>query len=71
MDDRTKTIAAISIIVGCIVFVFVVIGVVVTGKKVISPVPESGAIKIIFVSPTAIPTIPTTGAATATPKTAR
>lgn len=69
MNDRAKTIAAISIIVGCIAFVFVVIGVVVTGKKVISPVPESGAIKIIFVSPTAIPTIEST--ATATPKTVR
>jgi hypothetical protein len=52
MDDRTKTIAAVSILVGLVVIIMIVVGVVVSGKKVVSPIPESGAIKIIFVSPT-------------------
>ena len=63
MDDRRKTLAALTVIAVSVVFVFVLIGVLVSGKKVISPVPEDSAIKIIFVSPSPI----TTTAATLTP----
>lgn len=52
MEERTKTIAAISILVGIAALILIIIGVVVTGKKVISPIPAEGAIKIIFVTPT-------------------
>jgi hypothetical protein len=51
MDDRSKTLAALTVIVGSVVLIVVVIGVVLSGKKVISPVPEESAIRIIFVSP--------------------
>ena len=53
MDDRKRTLAAIACIVGCIMFVVIIVGVLVSSKKIISPVPEDhSAIKIIFVSPT-------------------
>ena len=52
MDDRRKTVAALTIIVGVIVFIVVIIGIVVSGRKVISPVPDEGAIRVIFISPT-------------------
>lgn len=61
MDDRRRTLAAITVIVGFILIVAMIIGVLVTGKKVLSPVPEDPAIKIMFVTPTPIPV------ATATP----
>ena len=52
MEERKKTVAAVAIII--VILVFFVIGVTVflSGKKVISPVPDEGAIKIIFVTPT-------------------
>ena len=52
MDDRRKTVAALTIIVGVIVFIVVIIGIVVSGRKVVSPVPDEGAIRVIFISPT-------------------
>lgn len=53
MDDRRRTLAAIALIVGFLVLVAVVVGVLVSGRKVLSPVPEdTSAIKIIFVTPT-------------------
>lgn len=52
MDDRRKTLAAITVIVGFLVLVIAIIGVIVSGKKTVSPVPEDNAIKIIFISPT-------------------
>jgi glucose uptake protein GlcU len=52
MEDRTKTIAAIAILIGIAALILIIIGVVVTGKKVVSPLPTEGAIKIIFISPT-------------------
>ncbi len=61
MDDRRRTLAAITVIVGFLVLIAVIVGVLVTGKKIISPVPEdTSAIKIIFVTPTpnAVPTKP-------------
>jgi len=55
MDDRRKTIAALTIIVGFIVLLVVVVGVVVSSRKVVSPVPDEGAIRVIFISPTSAP----------------
>ena len=54
MEDRTKTIAAITILIGIVVLILVVIGVIISGKKVVSPVPPEGSIKIIFISPTPV-----------------
>ncbi len=54
MDDRRKTLAALTVIIVGIVFVVIIIGVLLSGKKVLSPVPEDSAIKIIFVSPSPI-----------------
>ena len=51
MEERTKTIAAISILIGIAALVLIVIGVVVSGKKVVSPIPADSAIKIIFITP--------------------
>ncbi|MEK7587549.1 MAG: hypothetical protein AAB457_01900 [Patescibacteria group bacterium] len=55
MDDRRRTLAAITILVGFFVLVALVVGVLFSGKKILSPVPDESAIKIIFVTPTAIP----------------
>lgn len=68
MDDRRRTLAAITLIIGFLVLVAVVVGVLVSGKKIISPVPEdTSAIKIIFITPT--PTqAPVTPAPTPTTK---
>ena len=55
MEERTKTIAAISILIGVAALILIIIGVVVTGKKVVSPIPSEGAIKIIFITPTSEP----------------
>ncbi len=55
--DRRRTLAAITLIVGFLVLVAVVVGVLVSGRKIVSPVPEdTSAIKIIFVTSTPIPT---------------
>lgn len=59
MDDRRKTIAALTIIVGVIVLVVVIVGVVVSSRKVVSPVPDEGAIRVIFISPTSAPGVMT------------
>jgi hypothetical protein len=57
MDDRKRTLAAITLIAGFLILVAVIVGIVVSGKKILSPVPEdTSAIKIIFVSPTPQPT---------------
>lgn len=56
MDDRRRTLAAITLIIGFLVIVAVIVGIIVSGKKTISPVPEdNSAIKIIFITPTATP----------------
>lgn len=67
MDDRTKTLAAVAIIIGFIVLVVLIVGAFISGKKVVSPVPEEGAIKIIFVTPTPTLVLPT-ATLSATPK---
>jgi cell division protein FtsX len=55
MDDRRRTLAAITVIVIVLILVSVLVGILVSGKKVLSPVPEDNAIKIIFVSPSIVP----------------
>ena len=70
MEDRNKTLAAITIIVGVVVLVIVFVGALVARKTIISPVPEEGAIKIIFSTPTpmAVPTAESTVSPTPTKK---
>ena len=58
MDDRTKTVAASGIVIGIFFIIIIVIAIILTGKKVLSPVPEEGAIKIIFLTPTPIQASP-------------
>lgn len=68
--DRRRTLAAITLIVGFLVLVAVIVGVLVSGKKILSPVPEdSSAIKIIFITPTPASTRgePTRGGPTQVP----
>ncbi len=60
MDDRKKTLAAITIIVGVLLVIAIVVGMLISGKKILSPVPDEGAIRIIFVTPTPIPTVAVT-----------
>ena len=68
MDDRRRTLAAMTLIVGFLILVAIVVGVLVSGKKVLSPVPEEeSAIKIIFVTPTPMPTNSPVPAAKTTP----
>ncbi len=55
MEERTKTIAAIAILIGFAAIILIIIGIVVTGKKVVSPIPTDSAIKIIFITPTSEP----------------
>ncbi|OGG28409.1 hypothetical protein A3A64_03670 [Candidatus Gottesmanbacteria bacterium RIFCSPLOWO2_01_FULL_48_11] len=55
MDDRRRTLAAITVLLGILVLAAIVVGVVVSAKKTVSPVPEEGAIKIIFTTPTPTP----------------
>ncbi|MBI5449115.1 hypothetical protein HY948_02245 [Candidatus Gottesmanbacteria bacterium] len=55
MDDRRRTLAAIAILVGFFVLVALVGGMIFSGSKILSPVPDESAIKIIFVTPTAAP----------------
>lgn len=67
MDDRTKTVASVAILIGFFVIVAVVVGIVLSRKRTLSPVPEEGAIKIIFLTPTPIPTVSPTPIASPTP----
>ncbi|HCM82380.1 MAG: hypothetical protein UW37_C0033G0006 [Candidatus Gottesmanbacteria bacterium GW2011_GWA2_44_17] len=66
MDDRTKTVAASGIIIGFFLII-IIIGIMLTGKKVLSPVPEEGAIKIIFLTPTPISLVTPSATITVTP----
>lgn len=71
MDDRKRTLAAITVIIGFLVLVAIVVGALVSGKKILSPVPEDEAIKIIFVTPTPVSSPSPTETPTATPKATR
>lgn len=55
MDDRRKTIAALTIIIGFVVIIVVLVGLVLSSRNVVSPVPEESAIRVIFISPTSAP----------------
>lgn len=70
MEDRQRTLAAATIVIGLVVFAIVLVGVFITGKKIVSPIPDEGAIKIIFISPTIQPlSLPSaTQTPTTTPK---
>jgi type III secretory pathway component EscS len=57
MDDRRRTLAAITVIIGFLVLVSIVVGLLVSRNNTLSPVPEDNAIKIIIVSPTLVPTV--------------
>src|SRR5688572_17917414 len=69
MDDRRKTLAAITVIIGFLVLVAIVVGLLVSGKKILSTVHEDDAIKIIFVTLTTIVSPTSTDTPTSTPKT--
>lgn len=71
MNDRNKTLAAVTIIISFIVLVIVIIGALVSHSKIVSPVPEEGSIKIIFSTPTptVVPTITITDTLAPTKKT--
>lgn len=62
-SDRRKTLMAITIIIGFFILVMIVVGMWITGKSVISPVPPDNVIKIIFISPT-----PASSAVSGTPE---
>ena len=55
MDDRKRTLAAVTILIGCFLLFILVIGALISARRVVSPVPEDSEIKIIFVSPTPLP----------------
>lgn len=66
MDDRRKTAAAITLILIVLaLIVFGIIAIAMRKKAVVSPIPEEGAIKIIFVTLT--PTPPLSPSFTPTP----
>lgn len=51
-EDRSRTLAAVTVIIGAILLVVLIVGIVLTRNTLVSPVPESNAIKIIFLTPT-------------------
>jgi len=54
MTERSKTLAAVAILVVLFTFVVVSIILIVTKRNIVSPLPEESAIKIIFISPTSM-----------------
>ncbi len=54
MDDRRKTIAALTLITGFVILIVVVFGVVMSRGKILSPVPDESVIRVIFISPTPV-----------------
>jgi len=68
MNERARTLAAITIIVGFVLLLIIIVGIILTGKKVLSPVPEEGGIKIIFMTPSPIPLASPTATLTPTQK---
>ena len=54
MDDRRKTIAAITLITGFVILIVVILGVVMSRGKILSPVPDESVIRVIFISPTPV-----------------
>lgn len=52
MDRRNRRLARFTILVGVLLLIFVVLGILITRKEIVSPVPEDSGIKIIILSPT-------------------
>lgn len=67
MGDRSKTIAALIIIVGIVLIATAGILRILGGNKIVSPIPDESAIKIIFISPTPVPIESLTPSAVQTP----
>lgn len=57
MDDRRRFFAALTVLIGFVIIVMLIIGIV-SGKNIVSPVPEDKAIKVIFITPTPTITLP-------------
>jgi hypothetical protein len=55
MDDRRKTLAMLTVLVAIFILVIIVAGMIFSSRRVISPVPDDNAIKIIFITPTVVP----------------
>jgi preprotein translocase subunit SecG len=70
MDDRAKTLTATAIVLGIVFVVIMVIFSIVFHRKTMSPVPDESGIKIIFITPTMIPSLPT-ATPSPTPKAAK
>ena len=52
MDDRRRKLAAIVLVVGFLLIVAIIVGVINSARKTLSPVPEEPAIRVIFLTPT-------------------
>ena len=52
MDERRKTLAAFTVLIGFFVFILVIIGVILSSRSVVSPVPDERVIRVIFTTPT-------------------
>jgi hypothetical protein len=59
MDGRNRSLAGVTLIFVFFIVVIIVAGAIMNAKRVISPVPEDNAIKIIFISPTPTGIVPT------------
>jgi hypothetical protein len=56
MSDRVRTLAAVSIILGIPLIIIVVVGLILSGRPVVSPVPDENPIQIIILTPAPSPT---------------
>lgn len=52
MDERKKTLAAVTVLVGIIIFIIIIIGVIVSSRNVVSPIPDEQVLRVIFITPT-------------------
>ena len=55
MDDHRRTLATLTVLSAVFVLAIVVVGMILSSRRVLSPVPEDNAIKIIFATPTVVP----------------
>lgn len=66
MEERRKTVAALTVLAGITLLVALIVGFIASSKKTVSPIPEEGAIRVIFISPTIIPAVTNTPIVTPT-----
>ena len=52
MDERQKNLAAITVLVGFVLLVIIIVGIVISSRQIVSPVPDRSVIRVIFISPT-------------------